>query len=124
MPVTRTSVAPAASLKSLVAIAISYALRRWSALTRYLDDGRLETDNLVAERALQGVVIGAQLAVRQITGGRRASRAIYSIIERCKLNGVRLITDVLQKIAEGRPNSRIDELRPWARSQTAQQQAA
>ena len=49
-------------------------------------------------------------------GGERAA-AIYSIIETCKLNGVEpfaYISGVMQKIAEGWPNSRIDELMPWA----------
>jgi transposase len=70
-------------MKSLVAIAISYALRRWSALARYLDDGPLEIDNLVAELALRGVAIGAQLFVPRIKGGRRASRRC---LFPCKLN--------------------------------------
>ncbi len=59
-------------------------------------------------------------------GGERAA-AIYSIIETCKLNGVEpfaYISGVMQKIAEGWPNSRIDELMPWAWSPIAQQKAA
>jgi hypothetical protein len=116
------------SAKSALAVAISYALKRWPALTRYLDDGRLEIDNLIAERALRGVAIGRRnwLFAGSRAGGERAA-AIYSIIESCKLNGVEpfaYITDVMQKIAEGWPNSRIDELMPWTWSQIAQQRAA
>jgi CubicO group peptidase (beta-lactamase class C family) len=33
-----------------LAVAISYALKRWLALPRYLDDGYLEIDNLIAAR--------------------------------------------------------------------------
>jgi hypothetical protein len=48
------------STKSETAGAIRYALARWCALTRYIDDGRLEIDNSVAERALRAVL--AQIA--------------------------------------------------------------
>ncbi|QXX76061.1 hypothetical protein MHY1_02935 [Methylovirgula sp. HY1] len=105
------------SAKSSLAVAITYALKRWVALTRYIDDGRLEIDNLIAERAIRGVAIGRRnwLFAGSKAGGERAA-AIYSIIETCKLNGIEplpYITDVMQKIASDWPNSRIDELMPW-----------
>ena len=43
------------SRKSPLALAIRYALTRWTALTRYRDDGHLELDNNAAERALRAV---------------------------------------------------------------------
>ena len=43
--------------KSPLAKAIQYALARWTALTRYLEDGQLDIDNNRAERALRGVTI-------------------------------------------------------------------
>jgi Transposase IS66 family len=43
------------SQKSDVAVAIRYALERWSALLRFSEDGRVEMDNNAAERALQAV---------------------------------------------------------------------
>lgn len=46
------------SRKSDTAGAIRYALSRWRALRRYLDDGRVELDNSAAERALRGVALG------------------------------------------------------------------
>ena len=46
------------SRKSDTAAAIRYALSRWRALTRYLDDGRIEMDNSAAERALRTVALG------------------------------------------------------------------
>jgi hypothetical protein len=111
------------SAKSSLAVAITYALKRWIALTRYIDDGRLEIDNLIAERAIHGVAIGRRnwLFAGCQTGGERAA-AIYSIIATCKLNGVpprAYITDVMQKIASDWPNSRIDELMPWNWSKPA-----
>lgn len=112
------------SAKSSLAVAITYALKRWIALTRYIDDGRLEIDNLIAERAIRGVAIGRRnwLFAGSKAGGERAA-AIYAIIETCKLNGVEplaYITDVMQKIASDWPNSRIDELMPWTWSKPVQ----
>jgi hypothetical protein len=45
------------SAKSQIAQAIGYSLVRWTALTRYVDDGRIEIDNSAAERALRGVAM-------------------------------------------------------------------
>ena len=42
---------------------------------------------------------------------------IASLIETCKLNGVdpyAYLADVISKIVNGHPNSRINELLPWA----------
>ena len=46
------------SPKSETAAAIRYALSRWRALGRYVDDGLLEIDNNPAERALRCVALG------------------------------------------------------------------
>ena len=50
------------SAKSPMALAIGYSLSNWRALTRFLDDGRIEADNNIAERALRGVAIGRNKA--------------------------------------------------------------
>ena len=47
------------SRKSTLAGAIRYALSRWPALTRYVDDGRIEIDNNAAERAQRVVALGS-----------------------------------------------------------------
>lgn len=47
--------------KSETAGAIRYGLGLWDALMRYLDDGRIEVDNLIAERALRPVAIERSL---------------------------------------------------------------
>ena len=46
------------SKKSELAIAIRYAITRWTTLTRYRDDGGIEIDNNAAERSLRAVAIG------------------------------------------------------------------
>jgi hypothetical protein len=48
------------SRKSDVAVAIRYALQRWSALLRYFEDGRVEMDNNAADRALRAVALGGK----------------------------------------------------------------
>jgi transposase len=46
------------SVKSPLAGAIQYTLARWTALTRYIGDGRIEIDNNAAERAIRALVLG------------------------------------------------------------------
>jgi transposase len=104
------------SAKSELAQAIGYTLTRWQALTRYVDDGRIEIDNNAAERALRGVALGRKNYLFQGSdaGGERAA-AIYSLVETAKLNGLdpeAYLRDVLERIAD-HPINRIDELLPW-----------
>ncbi|EQB30012.1 IS66 family transposase [Sphingobium ummariense] len=105
------------SPKSAMAKALAYGRKRWTALTRFLDDGYAEIDNNIAERAIRSIAIGRKnwLFTGSKAGGERAA-AIYSIIETCKLNGVEpqaYIADVVEKIASNWPASRWDELMPW-----------
>jgi len=105
------------SPKSAMAKALLYGRKRWIALTRYIEDGRAEIDNNIAERAMRNVALGRKnwLFAGSRVGGERAA-AIYSIIETCKLGGVEpqgYIADVIDKIASGWPASRWDELMPW-----------
>jgi transposase len=104
------------SRKSDVALAINYALGRWTALVRYCDDGNIEIDNNAAERSLRGVALGRKnyLFAGSDAGGERAA-AMYSLIGSAKLNGINpeaYMTSVLQKIAD-HPINRIGELLPW-----------
>ena len=117
------------SAKSEIAAAIGYSLTRWKALTRYVDDGRIEIDNNAAERALRGVSLGRKnyLFMGSDAGGERAA-AIYSLVETAKLNGLdpeHYLREVLGRIAD-HPINRIDELLPWNIAQRVdeQQQAA
>jgi transposase len=113
------------SAKSDIAQAIGYSLGRWKALTRYVDDGRLEIDNNAAERALRGVSLGRKnyLFMGSDAGGERAA-AFYSLVETAKLNGLdpeAYLREVFERIAE-HPINRVDELLPWnIRQSTAQQ---
>jgi len=115
------------STKSELAKAARYSLVRWTALTRYVDDGRIEIDNSAAERALRGVAVGRSnyLFMGSDEGGERAA-SLYSLVETSKLNGLdpqSYLRDVLQRIAE-HPINRIDELLPWNIGQQPQQRKA
>jgi transposase len=104
------------SRKSGTMGAIQYALKLWPALTGYCDDGRIEIDNLAAERALRGVAIGRlnYLFAGSDNGGERAA-AMYSLIGTAKLNGVdpeAWLRYVLTHIAD-HPINRVDEFLPW-----------
>ncbi len=107
---------PKLSRRSDLAVAIRYALTRWTALTRYVDDGRLEIDNNAAERALRGIAVGRKnwLFAGSDQGGHRAA-TIYSLVETAKLNKVdpeAWLRDTIARIAD-HPQRRIDELLPW-----------
>jgi transposase len=104
------------STKSETAGAIRYALSRWRALTRYVDDGLLEIDNNAAERSLRSVVMGRKnyLFMGSDSGGARAA-SLYSLIATAKLNGIDpefYLRTVLARIPE-HPINRIEELLPW-----------
>ena len=104
------------SAKSPLANAIQYSLTRWTALTRYVEDGRVEIDNNAAERAIRALVLGRRnyLIAGSDAGGETAAR-LYSLIGTCRLNGIDThgyLRHVLERIAEHRIN-RIEELLPW-----------
>lgn len=104
------------SQKTDLAAAIRYTLARWKALTRFVENGRLEIDNNAAERSIRPLALGRKnyLFAGSDAGGERAA-AIYSLIETAKLNGLdpeAYLRDVIARIAD-HPINRIGELLPW-----------
>jgi transposase len=102
--------------KSPLAGAIQYTLTRWTALTRYVEDGRIEIDNNAAERAIRALVLGRRnyLFAGSDAGGETAAR-LYSLVGTCRLHGIdphHYLRHVLERIAE-HPINRIEELLPW-----------
>jgi transposase len=99
-----------------LAKAMDYMLKRWTAFTRFLDDGRVCLSNNAAERGLRGIALGRKswLFAGSDRGGQRAA-VMYSLIVTAKMNGVdpqAWLADVLARIAEY-PAHRIDQLLPW-----------
>ncbi len=102
---------------SKLAEAIRYALNRWNALIRFLDDGRIDLDTNPIERAIRPVALGRKNSLFAGSDGRADRWAILaSLIETAKLNDVEpyaWLRDVLIKMVEGHPMQRLDELLPW-----------
>ena len=98
--------------------AIRYGLRHWDGLCRFLDDGRIEIDSNTVERSIRGIALSRKNAL--FAGhdqGAQGWAMIASLLETCKLNAVdplAWLTDVLTKLVNLWPASRIDQLMPWA----------
>jgi transposase len=96
--------------------AIDYSLKRWAALTRFLDDGRLCMSNNAAERELRAIAVGRRnwTFAGSDEGGRRAA-AIYTLIATAKLNDVdpqAWLADVLARINDHKIHD-LAALLPW-----------
>ena len=109
------------SYKSETTAAIQYALNRWEALVRFVDDGRIEIDNNAAERSLNCAALGRRnyLFMGSDAGGHRAA-AMYSLIGTAKLNDLNpeaYLRHVLSVIDDSRM-SQIADLLPWNITQT------
>ena len=101
-----------------LAEAMRYALARWTGLTRFLHDGRIELDTNPVERAIRPVALGRKNHLFAGSDGGGARWAIVcSLVQTCKLNDVEpyaYLTDVLARMVHGYPVNRLDELLPWA----------
>jgi transposase len=101
---------------SELAKAAGYCLNHWTALTRFVQDGRLDLDNNLCERQLRDVALGRKNYL--FAGSHQAARrtaAIYSLMRTCAQHGVAplpYLTDVLRKLADVWPKSRLEELLP------------
>ena len=102
---------------SLMAEPLSYTLSHWEGLTVFLEDGRVEIDSNTIERSMKPVILTRKNSLFAGTADGAENWAIVaSIIETCKFHGVdpqRYLTDVLTKLANQWPNSRLSELLPW-----------
>ena len=105
--------------KSGLAEAIRYALRHWSGLVLFLDDGRLELDTNTIERAIRPIALGRKNALFAGSDGGACHWAIVaSLVATAKLNGIEplaWLTDVLERMVSGRTKAHeLERLLPWA----------
>jgi transposase len=107
---------------SPLAKAVQYALNRRVALSRFLDDGRIELDTGLLERSLRGPALGRKnyLFFGSLGGGHTAA-TLYSVVQSAKLYQLDVtayLTDVLRRLAALLPTdtSAMRELLPdrWA----------
>ena len=100
---------------SATAKALDYSLKRWGALTRFLDDGQLPIDNNWIENQIRPIAIGRGnwLFAGSLRAGQRAA-AVMSLIQSAKLNGhdpYAYMKDVLSRLPTQRA-SQVGELLP------------
>lgn len=101
-----------------LAKAAAYCLNHWTALTRFVEDGRLSLDNNVCEQQLRAIALGRKnyLFAGSHDAAQRAAR-LYSLMRTCAQYGVPplpYLTNVLAKLGSGWPADRIEELLPHA----------
>jgi transposase len=105
------------SAKSRLGEKLSYIAKYMDGLKLFLDDGTVEMDSNIVERAICPIALNRKNALfaGHDEGGRTWAR-IASLIETCKLNGVEpyaYLKAKLEAIAAGHPSARIDKLMPW-----------
>ena len=100
---------------SATARALDYSLRRWVALTRFVQDGQLPVDNNWIENQIRPIALGRNnwLFTGSLRAGQRAT-AVMSLIQSARMNGhdpYAYLKEVLTRLPTQR-SSRIDELLP------------
>jgi hypothetical protein len=89
----------------------------WPALTRFLEDGRVELDNNGVERAIRPIALGRKNHLFAGSDGGAARWAVVaSLLATAKLNDVEpfaYLKDVLERMSTGHPMSKLDDLLPW-----------
>ena len=100
---------------SAISRALDYSLKRWAALSRYLDDGAVPIDNNWCENHIRPWALGRKnwLFAGSLRSGKRAA-AIMSLIQSARLNGhdpYAYLKDLLTRLPTQRA-SEIDQLLP------------
>lgn len=108
---------PRISGKSRLAEAIRYAISRRAALERFLNDGRVEIDSNIVERAIRPQTITRKNSLfAGSDGGGRTWATIATLLQTAKMNDVdplAWLTQTLERLANGWPNAEINALMPW-----------
>ncbi|QRF63077.1 IS66 family transposase (plasmid) [Variovorax paradoxus] len=99
---------------SATAKAIDYSLKRWAALTRFIDDADLAADNNRIENLIRPIALGRKnwLFAGSLRAGQRAA-AIMSLLHTARLNGhepYAYLKDVLQRLPIQRASALRDLL--------------
>ena len=105
------------SAKSRLGEKLTYIHNHWDGLQTFLADGRVEIDNNRVENLIRPITLNRKNALfaGHDEGGIAWGR-IASLIETCKINGVEpfaYLKATLTAIANGHPQSRLDDLLPW-----------
>ncbi|MBB4631088.1 IS66 family transposase [Sphingosinicella soli] len=105
------------SAKSNLTKALNYIVNHWEGLTRFLDDGRIELDSNVVERAIKPRVLTRKNALFSGSAeGARTWAILGSFMQTCRMNEVdpnAWLTCVLERLAAGHSNKDLETLMPW-----------
>ena len=108
---------PRISGKSKLAEAIRYARSHRMVLGRFLEDGRVEIDSNIVERAIRPQAITRKNSLfAGSAGGGRTWASIATMLQTCKMNDVdpnAWAKQTLERIANRWPNKDIEALMPW-----------
>ena len=101
-----------------LAKAMRYAIRHWAGLVAFLDDGRIEMDTNMVERAIRPHTLTRKNSLFAGSDGGACHWAIaMTLIQTAKLNGIdpmAWLTDVLERIVSGRTKANeLHTLLPW-----------
>lgn len=102
--------------RSDFAQACGYVLNHWTALTRFLEDGRLRPDNNSVERQIRDVALGRKNYL--FAGSHEAAErtaVLYSLMRTATLHGLAplpYLSDVLTKVTAASDPDDLDRLLP------------
>lgn len=108
--------------QSLMGKGLFYGLGHWASMVRYLEDGRFEIDNNLAENAVRPLKLGAKnwLFFGSEHAGHNAA-VIYTLVENCRRHGIAVeeyLCELLTRLPGETDAKIIDSLTP-ARMATA-----
>ena len=107
---------------SRLAKAVTYARNQKPFMENYLEDGRCEISNNIAENIARPYVVGRKnFLFHNSVKGAQASAAIYSLAETAKQNGLKVFTyfKTILKIMQFHPEyvedpAILEKLMPWS----------
>ena len=115
--------------QGLLGQAIDYALKRWEALTRFIEDGTLEIDNNLIENANRPSALGKKnwLFVGHPEAGER-SAVIYTLLGSCRRHGINPF-DYLKDLFTRLPAAKINQIKEftpaaWAKAKAREKMVA
>jgi transposase len=107
--------------QGLLGQAIDFTLKRWEALTRFVEDGALEIDNNLIENAMRPSALGKRnrLFVGHPEAGER-SAVIYTLLGSCRRHDINPF-DYLKDLFTRLPAAKITQIKDftpaaWARA--------
>ena len=115
--------------QGLLGGAIDYALKRWDALNRFVDDGVLEIDTNLLENLIRPSALGKRnwMFIGHPKAGER-SAVIYTLLGSCRRHGINPF-DYLKDLFTRLPAAKITEIRAftpaaWAKAKAKEKMVA